>query len=152
MGIHRLAVSLTLEQARRIVDAALEHGRSAGYNPLTVQVLDAGGQPVAMAREDGSGNLRAQVALGKAYGALGIGLSSGAIGEANKDRPAFLAAVAAASQGRMVPVAGGVLALNDADEVVGAVGISGDTSDADEACCIAGIRAAGLKPDPDRGA
>lgn len=151
MAIRPLAVSLNLEQARKIIDGALAHGRSAGYKPLTVQVLDAGGQQVAMAREDGSGNLRAQVALGKAYGALGIGLSSGTIGEANADRPAFLAAVAAASDGRMVPVAGGVVILNGAGEIIGAVGISGDTSDADEACCIAGIQAAGLTPDPDRG-
>lgn len=142
--VYRLAVELSLEQARTIIKGALEAGRAAEYAPLTVVVLDAGGHLVAMEREDGAGILRFEVALGKAVGALGIGLSSRTIGARNQGRDAFLAAVAAAADGRFVPVAGGALVLNAAGQAIGAVGVSGDTSDADEACATAGIAAAGL--------
>lgn len=140
-----LAVSLPLDKARQIITAALEEGRKRELGPLTVVVLDTGGHLVAMEREDGAGTLRFDVAYGKAYGALGIGIGSRTIGERNKGREAFLAAVAAASDGRAVPVAGGVLVLNEQGQAIGAVGISGDTSDEDEACALAGLAAAGLK-------
>lgn len=138
------AVQLTLDQAQKIVSGALAAGRDTSLAPLTVVVLDAGGHLVAMAREDGSGTLRFEVARGKAVGALGLGLGSRTIGARNQGRDAFLAAVAAASDGRFVPVAGGVLILNGARQVIGAVGVSGDVSDADEACAVAGVEAAGL--------
>lgn len=141
----KLVVSLELERARQVVQGALSAGRENNLNPLTVVVLDAGGHLVAMEREDGSGVLRFDVARGKAYAALGIGLDSEAIGKANAERIAFLAAVAAAAGGRFVPVAGGVLILGADGEAVGAVGVSGDTSDADAACANAGIAAAGLQ-------
>jgi uncharacterized protein GlcG (DUF336 family) len=136
---------LTLNHAQRIIAAALGKAADAKCAPLTVVVLDAGGHPVAMARQDGSGILRAEIAGGKAYGALGFGLGSRELREKN---PQFLAAVAAASGGRMVPVPGGVLVRDPkSGGVIGAVGISGDTADRDEACAVAGIEAVGLKPE-----
>ena len=137
--------TLTLDQARRIIDGALDKAKRDGLMPLTVVVLDAGGHAVAMMRQDSSGILRAEIAGGKAYGALGFGVGSRELKEKN---PQFLAAVAAASGGRMVPAPGGVL-VRDAKsgDVIGAVGISGDSGDNDEACAMAGIAAAGLKAD-----
>ena len=151
--VYSLAVNLPLEQARKIIAGAIQEGRTQSLAPLTVVVLDSGGQLVAMEREDGSGVLRFEVARGKAYGALGIGVGSRTIGTRNQGRDAFLASVASASAGQFVPVAGGVLVLDGANHVIGAVGVSGDTSDADEACALAGIRAAGLQPgvDPSEG-
>ncbi len=134
---------LTLAQASTLVDAALAHGRAAGMVPLTVAVLDAGGHLVAFKREDGSGILRFDIAFGKAWGALGMGFGSREFVARAAAAPAFVAAVAAASGGRVVPVPGGVL-IESGGEVIGAVGISGATSDEDEACGLAGIAAAGL--------
>lgn len=139
---------LTLERASVIVDKALEQGHTLGLQPLTVAVLDAGGHLVALKREDGSGILRVEIAVGKAWGALGLGLPSRTIGERNQDRTAFLDAVAAASQGRFVAVAGGVLIRAENGSVLGAAGISGDASDNDEHCAIVGVRAAGYISDP----
>lgn len=143
--VYPLAVQLSLAQARQIIAGALQEGQQRSLAPLTVVVLDAGGHLVAMERQDGSGTLRFEVALGKAGGALGLGLGSRAIGARNQGRDAFLAAVAAASEGRFVPVAGGVLIIDASQQVIGAVGVSGDISDADEACAVAGITAAGLQ-------
>ncbi len=144
--VYGIKVTLPLEKAREIVRGALEEGRRRELMPLTVAVLDAGGHPVALEREDGSGVLRAEIAQGKAYAALGLGIASRTIGARNEGREAFLAAAAAAAGGRFVPVAGGVLVLDPSLDVLGAVGVSGDTSDADEACALAGIGAAGLMP------
>ena len=135
---------LTLAQANTIVGTALAKGRELGLAPLTVAVLDAGGHLTAFAREDGSGILRPQIAMGKAWGALGMGFGSRALAKRAADNPAFFAALFAASEGRLVPAAGGVLVKDAGGEVLGAVGISGDTSDKDEACALAGIAAAGL--------
>jgi uncharacterized protein GlcG (DUF336 family) len=139
---------LTLEQASRIVDTALARGREHTMMPLTVAVLDAGGHLVALKREDRSGILRPQIAIGKAWGALGMGISSRTIRDRLTERPTFLAALAAASDGRVVPVPGGVLIRAAGGDVLGAVGISGDTSERDEYCAIEGVKAAGLTPDP----
>ncbi len=140
---------LTLDAASTIVDAALAAGRASDQMPLTVAVLDAGGHLVAFKRENGSGILRPDIAIGKAWGALGMGMSSRLLRDRLADRPAFIGALAAASGGKLIPVPGGVL-IRDADGgVVGAVGISGDASDKDEYCAIAGVRAAGLDPDPE---
>ncbi|MDD9878465.1 MAG: heme-binding protein [Magnetovibrio sp.] len=130
--------------------AAAEHG----IDPLSVAVLDAGGHMVAFKRQDGAGILRPQIAFGKAWGALGMGASGRKLRERLAERPQFVAALTDASEGRFVPVPGGVLALDADGYVVGAVGISGDASEKDEFCAIQGIRAAGLisepaKPDPD---
>lgn len=145
-----LKCSLSLAAGAAIVDTALARGRDAGMMPLTVVVLDAGGHPVAMKREDGSGILRFDIANGKAWGALGMGMSSRLIRDRLKDRPTFQAALSVASDGRFVPVPGGVLIRDDSGAVVGAVGISGDASEKDEYCAIEGIRAAGLIPDPEQ--
>lgn len=143
-----LKCALPLAAASTIVDTALARGREAGLLPLTVVVLDAGGHPVAMKREDGSGILRFDIASGKAWGALGMGMSSRSIRDRLSDRPTFQAALSVASAGRFVPVPGGVLIRDGDGAVIGAVGISGDASDKDEYCAIEGIRAAGLTPDP----
>ena len=138
--------TITLSQAQTIIEAALEKAAAIGCNPLTVAVLDAGGHLVAFARQDKSGILRPEIAIGKAYGALGFGIGSRDIKDKN---PTFLAAVGAASGGRMVPAPGGVLILAaDTGDIIGAVGISGDVSGNDEAAALAGIEAAALKAVP----
>lgn len=140
--------SLTLAQASTIVDVALKTGRDKKFQPLSVAVLDAGGHLVAFKREDKSGILRFDIAFGKAWGALGMGLGSRTLAERAANTPQFFTMLAAVSQGRMVCNPAGVL-IRDADgDVIGAVGISGDTADNDETCAIAGIEAAGLKADP----
>jgi uncharacterized protein GlcG (DUF336 family) len=141
-------MSLSLTQASTIVDAALKKGRDTNCAPLSVAVLDAGGHLVAFKREDRSGILRFDIAFGKAWGALGMGFGSRTIFERAANTPTFYLALAAASGGRIVPNPAGVLIRDAAGEIIGAVGISGDTSDKDEACAIAGIEAAGLKADP----
>jgi uncharacterized protein GlcG (DUF336 family) len=135
---------LTLDQATTIVSKTLEKGHEMGLNPLTVAVVDDGGNLKTFGREDGPGAaLRPQIATGKAFGAVGMGLSSRAINERVMERPHFGVALVGASEGRLVPVPGGVL-IKDGDEIIGAVGVSGDTSDNDEAAAVAGIEAAGL--------
>ena len=114
----------------------------------TVVVLDAGGHVVAAKREDGSGIIRFEVAVGKAYGALGMGWGSRTMMERAAQNPSFLTAIVAASGGRLVPNPGGVLIRDANNAVLGAVGISGDNADNDEISAVAGIEAAGLKADP----
>ena len=137
--------SLSLAQASTLVDAALARGRADGLAPLTVAVLDAGGHLVAFKREDRSGILRFDIAYGKAWGALGMGFGSREWVGRVANSPAFFTAIAAASGGRVVPAPGGVLIENAEGEVIGAVGISGDASDNDEACALTGIEMAGLR-------
>ena len=138
---------LTLEQASIIVDKALEKGRELGFKPLTVVVLDAGGQLKAMKREDGSSLLRPEIAGGKAWGALGMGFGGREFARRAAANPAFIQALSVASGGRVVPVPGGVLIRDAAGEIIGAVGISGDTSENDETCAVFGIGCAGLVAD-----
>ena len=141
-------MSITLAQASTIVDVALKKARDSNLAPLTVAVLDAGGHLVAFKREDKSGILRYEIAFGKAWGALAMGFGSRTLaGRVNRSQM-FFTALAAASEGRFVPVTGGVLVRDEAGDIIGAVGISGDTSDNDEKCALAGIAAAGLKADP----
>jgi uncharacterized protein GlcG (DUF336 family) len=133
---------LTLAQAQTIVAETLKSGRAKNMRPLTVAVLDARGCLISFAMEDG-GLLREVVAKGKAYGALGMGRSSRGLEQLAKDRPHFMNAIIEASGGRLVPVPGGVL-IKSGNAIVGAVGVSGDTSDNDELAALAGIQAAGL--------
>jgi uncharacterized protein GlcG (DUF336 family) len=140
--------SLTLAQASTIVDVALKTGREANFQPLTVAVLDAGGHLVAFKREDKSGLLRFDIAFGKAWGALGMGFGGRTLAGRAPKSQLFFTTLAAASHGRFVPVIGGVLIRDAAGDVIGAVGISGDVSENDEKCGIAGVEAAGLKADP----
>jgi uncharacterized protein GlcG (DUF336 family) len=138
-------MSVTLAQASTIVDTALKKARETNCAPLTVAVLDAGGHLVAFKREDRSGILRFDIAYGKAWGALGMGFGSREFVERAAKNPIFTTALTTIAQGRLVPVPGGVLIKDAAGSVLGAVGISGDVSDKDEACAVAGIEAAGLK-------
>jgi len=135
---------LTLDHARTIIDAALSKGAELGLNPLGVVVLDAGGHPVALVRQDGSSMLRTDVAGGKAYGALAMGRGSRFLHNAAQERPHFVQSLSGVAHGKLVPVPGGVVIKDGAGRTVGAVGISGDTSDNDEICAVAGIEAAGF--------
>ena len=140
----RAATALTLAQASRIVDGALEKGRDLKCPPLAVAVLDPGGHLIAFKREDRSGIMRHDIAVGKAWGALGMGFGSRELFERASKQPMFITALVAVSAGRLVPVPGGVLIKDAAGEIVGSVGVSGDTSDRDELCGVTGIEAAGL--------
>ena len=138
-------MSIKLAQASTIVDVALQKGRELNLRPLVVAVLDAGGHLVAYKREDKSAILRFEIAYGKAYGALGMGFGSRGLYERAQKAPMFITTLTAASQGRVMAAPGGVLIQDQNGDTIGAVGISGDTSDNDEACAVAGILAAGLK-------
>lgn len=140
--------SLALDAAAKIVDTAIALRRKEGVLPLAVAVLDAGGNLVAFQREDGCGVLRFDIACGKARAALGMGMSTRLIRDRLGSRVGFLAALAAASDGRFIPVPGGVLILDAAGAAIGAVGISGDASDKDEYCAIEAVRAAGFAAEP----
>lgn len=138
---------LTLDTAQTIVRTALEEGGRRGLKPLAVIVLDARGSLKAGAAQEGTSLLRDKVAHGKAYGALTLGLGSRALQKRAEEQPYFVSAVNALAGGALIPVPGGVLVKSESGEVVGAVGISGDTSDNDEACALSGIAAAGLRAD-----
>jgi uncharacterized protein GlcG (DUF336 family) len=140
--------TLTLEKAAAIVDAALRRGRELHLKPLTVAVLDAGGHLLAFKREDRSGILRPEIAQAKAWGALGMGLGSRALAQRAIAAPAFFVSLASTSQGRLIPVPGGVLIRATDGEVLGAVGISGDHPEQDEACGVFGVENADLTADP----
>ncbi|MEM1383281.1 MAG: heme-binding protein [Pseudomonadota bacterium] len=140
--------ALTLDKAREIVATARAKGQEMGLKPLSVIVLDAGGHVKAFEREDGASNMRFQIAFGKANGALGLGIGSRAIMNRAEAQAYFVLAVNGAADGGLVPVPGGVL-VKDADgAILGAVGITGDSSDNDEAAAVAAIRAAGFTADP----
>jgi uncharacterized protein GlcG (DUF336 family) len=141
---------MLLEQANTIVDKALQKGRELKLAPLTVVVLDAGGQMKVLKREDNSSLLRPEIALGKAWGVLGMGFGGRELARRAEQMPVFFNALNAMSGGRMVPLPGGVLIKNRAGQVIGAVGISGDTSDKDETCAVHGVEAAGLTADTGR--
>lgn len=134
---------LTLTQAQDIVAAALADGRARGLKPLAVAVVDSGGHVIAVAREDGASNLRPQMAIAKASGALALGMSSRAIGEMAVDRQNLVLLAAGLNPAGILPAAGGVLIQHDGLSI-GAVGVTGDTSDNDELAAFAGIAAAGL--------
>jgi uncharacterized protein GlcG (DUF336 family) len=140
--------NVTLAQASIVVDTAIAKGRELSLAALTVVVLDSGGHMVAMKREDKSGILRTDIATGKAWGTLGMGFGGREFARrAAGGGGLFLTALMAASDGRVVPAPGGVLIRDAAGDIAGAVGISGDTSDKDEICAVAGIAKAGLKAD-----
>jgi uncharacterized protein GlcG (DUF336 family) len=142
--------SLKLAQATTIIDAARAEARKHFLAPLAIAVLDAGGHLVAFQREDGAGLVRFDIAFGKAWGALGMGFGTRELAERAAKAPTFVAALTTISQGRMVPSPGGVLMVGVNHEIVGAVGISGDTGDNDEACALVGIKAVGLSAMPGR--
>ena len=137
---------LSLAQANALIEAAFVKGAELGLKPLTVTVHDPGGHLIACQRQDGASNMRVMIAGGKACGALALGVSSRAIGEMAVERPHFIAAVDTMSEGGMVPAAGGVIVCDAGGTVLGAIGVTGDTSDNDEACALAAIEQLGLKP------
>jgi uncharacterized protein GlcG (DUF336 family) len=136
---------LTLETARKILDVALAKGVEKKLKPLVVAVLDARGCIKALAAQDGTSLLRSEIAHGKAYGALAMGMGSRALFQRAQEQAYFVSAVNTLARGALVPVPGGVLIQDGSGAMLGAVGVSGDTSDNDEICAIAGIEAAGLK-------
>jgi len=142
-------VSIGLETAKSITAGVRAAGRDHGLKPLTVVVLDAGGHVVSVEREDGSSNNRFEIAFGKAYGALALGMGSRSLMARAEQQAYFVAAAAAAIGGKLVPVPGGVLVKDAAGSVVGCVGVSGDTSDNDELAAVAGITSVSLVPQPD---
>lgn len=142
--------SMLLEQANTIADKSLQKGRELKLAPLTVVVLDAGGQMKVLKREDNASLLRPEIALGKAWGVLGMGFGGRELARRAEQMPVFFTALNAMTGGRMVPLAGGVLIRNREGQVIGSVGISGDTSDNDEICAVHGVEAAGLTADTGR--
>ncbi|WP_316014976.1 heme-binding protein [Roseobacter sp. HKCCA0434] len=140
-------MTITADQSRTIIDATLAKGREMGLKPLSVVVLDAGGHPLAFHREDGAAPGRFEIARGKAYGAVMLGMGGQAQMARAEGQAYFMAAVNGAYGGRTIPVPGGVLVLSDG-RVIGAVGVTGDTSDNDEQAALAGIAAAGLEAQP----
>jgi len=138
---------LTLEMASRIVDVALAEGERLGLQPLCVAVLDQGGHLLAVKRDHRASLLRPQIAVGKAASVLGMGFGGRELAKRAAAMPAFFNALSDLAGGNMVPVPGGVLLRNRAGEVLGAIGISGDTSDNDELCALVGVADTGLIPD-----
>jgi uncharacterized protein GlcG (DUF336 family) len=136
---------LSLDVARKILDVALAKGVEKKLKPLVITILDARGCVKITAAQDGTSLLRGEIAHGKAYGALSLGMGSRAIFQRAQEQAYFVGAVNALAQGRLVPVPGGVLIQDGSGNLLGAVGVSGDTSDNDEICAVAGIEAAGLK-------
>lgn len=139
---------LSLAKARLIADTALEHAHKNKFKPLGIVVLDARAQRKVVLTEDNTSLKRAEVAYSKAHGALAMGTGSRALAKMAAERPAFIQAAMHLADGALVPVPGGVLIRDGEGHVIGAVGISGDTSDNDEIAAIAGIEAAGFKADP----
>ena len=139
--------TIQLAQADAIADAVLAHGRSLKFQPLTVAILDAGGHLVVLKRDDHSSLLRPEIATGKAWGALGLGFGGRELARRAERVPAFFTALNAMSSGRMVPVAGGALIRDAAGSILGAIGVSGDTSDNDERCLIPAVASQGLIAD-----
>ncbi|HUF95079.1 MAG TPA: heme-binding protein [Acidimicrobiia bacterium] len=138
---------LTLIEANLIIDTALAKGRELELGKLSVVVLDDGGHPIAMKREDGSEYLRPEIAKAKAWGALGMGLPSRMLYERSKKLPVFIGALSNISDGRLVALPGGVIIRDTDGSILGAVGVSGDVSEPDEICAIAGVEAVGLDAD-----
>jgi uncharacterized protein GlcG (DUF336 family) len=138
---------ISLAQANAIIEVTLAKGAALGLKPLTVAVLDAGGHLKALARQDDTSTLRPEVAQGKARGAISLGIGSRAIFKRAQEQPFFIQSINGLAGGSLVPVPGGVLVRDAAGTIVGAVGVTGDTSDNDETCAIAGIEAAGFTAD-----
>jgi uncharacterized protein GlcG (DUF336 family) len=137
-------MAITLSQSRTLIDAALSKGRALDLKPLSVVVLDPRAAMVAMMSEDGVSQMRARIAYGKANAAIGLGMGTRALMNRAEQQAYFIQAVNGVAGGDMIPVPGGVLIQNADGVLLGAVGISGDTSDNDEAAAVAGIEATGL--------
>ena len=135
---------MNLELANILIAAALDYRRTHDLKPLTIAVIDTGGHLVALQREDGTSNLRPDIAQGKAKGAMAMGLGSRALFNRAQEQPYFISAMNALNEGHLVPVPGGVLIKRDG-VLIGAIGITGDSSDNDETCAVEAIKAQGLQ-------
>ena len=135
---------LTLKQANLMINTAIHVARELNLAPLTVVVLDASGHVKAMQREDGASMIRQQIATAKAWGAVNMGVSSRSLAAVAEQRPDFMNALVGIADGKIMPVPGGVLIRDAENNLLGAVGISGDVSDQDERCAIAGIESVGF--------
>jgi len=138
-------MSLTLVQARQILDTALATAREKGYQPMGIAVLDASGNLKAFVSEDGASMFRFDIARAKAWGAVGMGVSSRTLSERAKGNPNFFVALAATAEGKFLPQTGAVVIRDAQGQLLGAVGASGGTGDEDELICLAGVAAAGLQ-------
>ncbi len=136
---------LTLERANTIIEGAFTKAAEGKFHPITVAVVDEGGHVVAVQRQNGSSNLRPQIAIAKASGALGLGVSGRLIGDLAEKKPAVFAALATLAPQGMIPGPGAVIVVDAQQKPIGAVGVTGDTSDNDEVCAAAGVAAAGLQ-------
>ena len=138
-------MDITLDQANRIVAAALQRATEAGHKPMAVVVLDASGHTKSAQRQDGASMFRIDIATGKAWASIAMGAASRVLTERAKDLPAFFGALASTGNGKFIPQTGAVLIKDAQGQVIGAAGASGGTGDEDEAICIAGVEAAGLQ-------
>jgi uncharacterized protein GlcG (DUF336 family) len=138
-------MALTLDQANRIIAAALRRAAEAGYKPMAVVVLDDAGHVKSAQRQDGASMFRIDIATGKAWASVAMGAASRALTQRAKDLPAFFGALASTGQGKFIPQTGAVLIKAADGSVIGAAGASGGTGDEDEEICMAGIKAAGLE-------
>jgi uncharacterized protein GlcG (DUF336 family) len=141
--------ALTLAQANRIIEAILARGAELDCRPLAVIVVEPGCKVKAFQKEDGASMIRFEMALGKAYASLALGRASRLVRERNEEKPAFMRYLIAASGDQLFPEGGGMLIRDASGEVLGAVGVTGDTEDRDEELAVHGIHAAGLKTDDD---
>lgn len=141
---------LTLAKANEIIEGAFSRGKDLGLKPLSAAVLDAGGHLIAFQRADDSSFMRYEIAAGKAYGCLALGVGGRWLNAQAQSRPHFVENLSAISAGKIVAVPGGVLVKQDG-KIIGAAGVTGDTSDNDEACAVAGVEAAGFEADPGQG-
>lgn len=137
-------MNLTLDQAQHIITTALAKSKEMGYQPMGIAVLDAAGNLKAFASEDGASMFRFDIARAKAWGAVGMGVSSRTLGERAKGNPNFFVSLAATSDGKFLPQTGAVVIKDAQGQLLGAVGASGGTGDEDELICMAGVAAAGL--------
>jgi uncharacterized protein GlcG (DUF336 family) len=136
---------ITLDLATSIINSAAGKADELELNPLGIAVLDSGGHLISFVRQDGASAGRFQIAMAKAAGALFMGFSSRQVGEIAAQRPIFISSVAQLAPAGLIPTAGGIIVVDNAGAVIGAVGISGDTPENDEICVLAGIASAGLK-------
>lgn len=136
---------ISLSKARSIVRATLKKGREMDLKPLSVVVLDTGGHVKAFEREDGASPGRFDLARGKAYGVIMLGVAGTAQMQRAEDQAYFVNAMNGLFGGKFIPVPGGVIVRDSRDRIIGAVGVTGDTSDNDAAAALAGIEAAGLR-------
>ncbi len=135
---------MTLEDAKRIAEMALAKARDLDLKPMSVVVLDERAAIRTILTEDRASQQRAEIAMGKANGAVAFGMGTRGLAKRAQNVPGFMPTAANAIRGPMIPVAGGVLVRDKDGNVLGAVGMSGDQADADEACAVAGIEAVGL--------